>query len=479
MPRVIIRTDGNTQIGLGHLTRCIALSHMLKNDFEIVFACKHIPEQVEAETMKSGFQVRRINNDKELFHHINTEDIVVLDGYSFDVSYQKEIKAHGNMLVVIDDLHDQQYYADLIINQAPSATETEYIAQNYTRYSLGVDYALLRPSFLAAAAANKEDHNMENLLICFGGADPKNLTEKVLKVVVNDVRFKKITVVTGCAYAFSDTLNEILARFSHVEHYSCLDESAMIQVIKKAGIAIVPASGILFEILAVGCKAISGMYMDNQRIIYHQFLNKGLIIDAGNFQEANVQTALNSAVRESVNKRRPIDGRSGKRILKLFKAMHYQCRSSMRRATAEDLELTYGWATDESVRRFSFQKHKITREEHERWFTRKLNDVNCLYYIFLIDKDEAGSIRFDIKDGSATISYLLDPGYHGQGLGSMLVEEGEKCLRNDIVNLSLPVRTLVGLVEESNIPSLKIFNHLGYRQVNDQGSLKFEKELVL
>ena len=48
-PKVYIRTDGSPEIGLGHLTRCIALAYMLKKDFAITFVCKEIPEKISRE----------------------------------------------------------------------------------------------------------------------------------------------------------------------------------------------------------------------------------------------------------------------------------------------------------------------------------------------------------------------------------------------------------------------------------------------
>ena len=36
-PRVVFKADGNKDIGLGHIYRCIALAQMLKSEFEVAF----------------------------------------------------------------------------------------------------------------------------------------------------------------------------------------------------------------------------------------------------------------------------------------------------------------------------------------------------------------------------------------------------------------------------------------------------------
>ena len=58
-PKVYIRADGSHDIGLGHLIRCIALAHMLKNDFDITFVCKEIPEKI-----KSDWKYHKIGHNR-------------------------------------------------------------------------------------------------------------------------------------------------------------------------------------------------------------------------------------------------------------------------------------------------------------------------------------------------------------------------------------------------------------------------------
>ena len=45
-PKIIIRADGGTSIGMGHVMRCIALADMLKNNFNIAFAIQTPTESV-------------------------------------------------------------------------------------------------------------------------------------------------------------------------------------------------------------------------------------------------------------------------------------------------------------------------------------------------------------------------------------------------------------------------------------------------
>ena len=147
----------------------------------------------------------------------------------------------------------------------------------------------------------------------------------------------------------------------------------------------------------------------------------------------------------------------------------------IRKVKATDLNITHGWANDPNVRRFSFNKNKITLKEHANWFFTTLENSNCEYYLLEVDGQGAGTIRFDIeKDQIAKINYLLDPNFTGRGLGTYLLEEGVKFLQ---VNRP-SVERVYGYVLKENLASVRIFEKLSFKKVSENSSeLKFEKSL--
>lgn len=319
--KVYIRADGNQTIGLGHLVRCSALAYMLKADFEITFICREIPDTFLTELEDCGFSCAKIENEDEFFDQIKDNIFVVLDGYNFDTAYQKRIKAKGAKLVCIDDLHDKEFYADLIINHAPGVRSNDYMAQPYTQFALGPKYALLRPVFLEQAKKERTIEKIETILICFGGSDYKNFTEIVLKLVANIDNLKKIIVVTGSEYSFLDSLNRIVNKDKRIMHYNSVDEKKMLSLMLDSDLAIVPASGILFEVLASGCYVISGYYVDNQKAIYEGFRTLTNIGDAGDFQLLGIQLK-DVFYKYTIHKQKKvIDGLSGDRIVQKFKSL--------------------------------------------------------------------------------------------------------------------------------------------------------------
>jgi len=318
--RLYIRVDGNAMIGLGHLMRCIALGQMLKGSFDITFFCKTIPDKLMEVLSKNKFGLEKISDEIRFLDKLKSDDIVVLDGYDFDTNYQKKIKKSGCKLVCIDDLHDKEFIADLIINHAPGVKAEDYRAQEYTRFAIGPEYALLRPAFLWQAQEMRVIKKAETVFICFGGTDNRNLTEEILSSVLTFLEFRKIIVVTGTEFSNLDSLKRIVARDERVSHHHAVNEQELLALMRISDLAIVPSSVILFEALAAGCKVISGYYVDNQREIYLGFLALNCFIDAKNFASAHLINSLRKVNEHSTI--RIFDGKSSGRLLNIIKKLN-------------------------------------------------------------------------------------------------------------------------------------------------------------
>jgi len=317
MGSIKIRADGSTKIGLGHLVRSKALADMLKEEFDIRFYSLQISPSLRDEYDESGVPVTVIDNEEEFLCSLNRSDIAVIDGYGFDCAYQKEIKRTGAKLVCIDDLAKGEVVADLIINQSPGAKISDYNALSETQFALGPDYALLRPSFFGSNTEFSEPNHRKNLLICFGGSDVQNITEKAVKLAIDFKEFDKITIITGSAYSDELSLKKTLKTCKNCNYHHAVSEKKMAELMFDADAAIVPASGTLFEALATKNIVVSGMYIDNQKNNYEAFKNMNVFIDAGRFSEREIETAL-----RNIKHFEPIDivdGKSPERLVSALK----------------------------------------------------------------------------------------------------------------------------------------------------------------
>jgi len=282
-PKILIRTDGGIQIGHGHLVRCLALAQILKDDFEIIFYCKEIPETIVPELKVCCIICNKIETEDEFLRQLNHNTIAVLDGYHFDTDFQKQIKSTGSKLVCIDDIHDKEFVADLIINHAPGVSSVDYQAQSYTQFALGLEFSLIRSKFLEQAKISRKIEKIDTVFICFGGSDAENITHSTLKAVTELEQLKKIFVVTGSEYQFADSINTIADTDNRVKHFHSVGEAKMLDLMLHAELAIVPASGISIEILHVGAILLTGTTAENQKIIYNGLIKMNNVYGIGNF----------------------------------------------------------------------------------------------------------------------------------------------------------------------------------------------------
>lgn len=476
--KVFIRADGSSQTGLGHLVRCIALANMLKENFEIIFVCREIPDDTKLAIEKNNMTVKIIENEKDFFNMIESGDVIVLDSYEFDTQYQKNIKEKKAELVCIDDLHDKEFAADLIINHAPGITPEKYKAKLYTQFALGTEYALLRPEFIEQAKQEREIDNIETVFICFGGGDAKNFTESTLRTVLSFDSFKKIIVVTGSGYTHEESLKKLVQTDSRVEYHNSVNAEKMCELMSLSDLAIVPSSGILLEALAAGCKIISGMTADNQKYVYSNYLNENYFIDAKDFNSENLDSAIKLSFDDKHTSKKKIDGKSKERLLKLFRQLVLKNSVRLKKADEPDLEATFEWASDPAVRAFSFNQNVISKDEHTKWFSKKIKDENCLYLIAEAEGEKMGSIRFDVKDNEAVISYLIAPKHHGKGLGQIILTNGLEFIGKEIEQNNFDINKIIGYVMEENVPSVKAFERLGFTKIIEADRIKYEKEVI-
>jgi UDP-2,4-diacetamido-2,4,6-trideoxy-beta-L-altropyranose hydrolase len=478
-PKVFVRADGNSHVGLGHLIRCMALANMLKENFYVTFVCRDIPKDTKLEIEKEKMTVKVIRDEKDFLNMIETGNIVVLDSYEFDTQYQKNIKEKNAVLVCIDDLHDKQFQADLIINHAPGISPEKYKAELSTQFALGTEYALLRTEFIEQAKQERKIESIETIFICFGGGDSKNFTENVLKIVLSFSAFKKIIVVTGSGYLHEESLKKLVQTDSRIEYYNSIPAKKMCKLMADSDLAIVPSSGILLEALACGCKIISGMTADNQKYVYSNYLKENYFTDAKDFNNESLNTAIELSLNDGQTVKKKIDGKSKERLLKLFQQLVLKNTVILKPAGESDLETTYEWAADPAVRAFSFNQNKISKEEHINWFNKKIQEKNCLYLIAETEKEKIGSIRFDIKNNEAVISYLIAPKHHGKGLGQIILTNGLEYIGKEIEQNNFYIKKIIGYVMEENVPSVKAFERLGFTKIIEADRIKYEKEVII
>jgi UDP-2,4-diacetamido-2,4,6-trideoxy-beta-L-altropyranose hydrolase len=319
--RVLFRADGNSEIGLGHISRCCALADMLKDDFEIYFYTKvnitAIIEDIKNYCVDVFIMNDNITYDEEALQWVSAlgeNEIVVLDGYNFNTNYQQQIKAKGCKLVCIDDIHAYHFAADIVINHGPGIDKKNYSLENYTQLYLGTDYVLLKKIFLEEAVKQDKIFNITEspILICLGGADSNNITKQVLEETMHLFPQKKINVVVGAAYMYLRELTQTVEASQHISLFKNIDSAEMLLLMKQSHIAITSASTIALEYICVKGNLFLKQTADNQKDLYKSLLEKECSFSY-ELLKGNYDSCKNISNQYSF-----IDGKSDIRLLEIF-----------------------------------------------------------------------------------------------------------------------------------------------------------------
>lgn len=286
-PKVYIRADGNSEIGLGHVIRSLALAEMLKADFECVFATRFLTDYIHTESMKACNDVIKLPETDEHFDAflscLSGEEIVVLDNYFFATDYQRSIKNKGCKLVCIDDMHDKHYVSDVVINHAEGLNKKDFSVESFTKLCLGFNYALLRKEFIELENRSRNIDVLNKMFVCFGGVDVNNLSQKIIKVCTSINYFTHIDLVVGDAYENENEMRRFCTDKPFLNIHKNLDVNKMVELMLANDLAIVPASTIAIETFKAKMYLFTGFTVDNQKNLLKGLQKYSQVYVAGDF----------------------------------------------------------------------------------------------------------------------------------------------------------------------------------------------------
>jgi UDP-2,4-diacetamido-2,4,6-trideoxy-beta-L-altropyranose hydrolase len=258
MPKIFLRANANKLIGMGHLMRLESIEFMINSYFDCVYLLRE--EDSEAfmflnnkKVVKIPTQKKHKNESEWIANNILTgNEIVILDGYTFDTDYQLTLRNKSKGLVFIDDIQSFHYVADIVINHALGISADKFSKESYTKLFLGLEYCLLRPTFLRKAKLKKSKSEKGGILISMGGADPENVSQKILNDVSNLFPYFSINLIVGPTNPNYHNLLEQNKKKGNLKISKNLNEEEIAEIMINSSIAILPPSTTALEYLCTG-----------------------------------------------------------------------------------------------------------------------------------------------------------------------------------------------------------------------------------
>lgn len=336
--QVVFRVDASTQIGTGHVMRCLALAQAWHDtQGQPIFVMTTSVPALEERLKSEGMQVVHLTtepgslDDAEqtttLAHQFGATWVVV-DGYHFGGEYQQILKQSKLHLLFIDDYgHAEHYYADFVLNQNISADEQWYNNREaYTQLLLDTRYALLRREFWQWQGWQRTVPPVaKKVLVSLGGADPDNITLKVIQSlqIVEVEELEAVVVVGG-----SNPHYENLKRAVQDSRYPIqLQQNVtnMPELMAWADVAISAGGTTCWELAFMGLASILLILAENQRAIAEKLATLNLAVNLGWHQDVAIEQiglALQELIgdhpkRETMSKkgRELVDGNGARRVV--------------------------------------------------------------------------------------------------------------------------------------------------------------------
>jgi UDP-2,4-diacetamido-2,4,6-trideoxy-beta-L-altropyranose hydrolase len=199
--KVTVRADASTDIGSGHVIRCLTLATALRQDgAEVRFVCRDCPGHMADRIAAAGFAVTLLpaagpaptsatarTDAAQTISAVGpgAPDWVIADHYGLDRAWDAAIRPHTRALAVIDDLACTPRDCDLLINHTVRPNLEAFYRHalpSHCRRFLGPGYVLLRPAF-DQGSVRQRDGTIKRVLVYFGGADTDNQTLRAMEAL--------------------------------------------------------------------------------------------------------------------------------------------------------------------------------------------------------------------------------------------------------------------------------------------------------
>ena len=290
----LIRCDGGPGIGLGHVTRCLAIAEALTSEgWSCRFAVSAATRDL-APLAGSPFEVMTLTDamspgDLKKAAGKNV-DLLLIDHYGLDAGYEVACRDIARALMVIDDAPLRPHRCDILLDASADRQATDYAAllPDHCMILLGAAYVPLRGAFTMmrdrSLARRNKSSAVERLFISFGGVDGQGLCDVALSSLEAIDACLSVDVVIGGASQHLARL-KTRAAASHHNVMVHVDSSHVPELLTAADIALGAAGINAWERCALGVPSIFVVVADNQRATYEALAESGAAVAIGGLDE--------------------------------------------------------------------------------------------------------------------------------------------------------------------------------------------------
>lgn len=340
MPKtLLIRADAGAKIGAGHVMRCLALAQAWRKaggraDFVMAAGASELHARLRSEgsgVLEIGARPGSEDDARQTRELCKKKGAswLAIDGFHFKRAYCAHASDGTSRLLLLDDDGGRAPYGcDLVLNVNPQAAKGMYRRrEKHTRLLLGPRFALIRAEFLAFRGRKfAPPERARRILITFGGADPHNVTQKVIQALqgIRDLALD-LTAIVGGSNPHYRALQQAAVRSAHAVRL-LLNVDNMAEYMSQADLAITAGGGTCYELALMRVPMfLLTMAQNHERTV--EAWSRANAAVAGGWFDSLTTEALGMSLASVINNRRlreklrararrVVDGRGAERVVK-------------------------------------------------------------------------------------------------------------------------------------------------------------------
>lgn len=331
---IVLRCDASSEIGWGHVIRCLAVAKELSKENKVIFASAETKDILDVKKSFEVFFKKEKETEEEFLERIGSilaPDIIVLDKkYDWPATILNSLKKAGIKIFIIDNYCSGLKAADGIV--FPTAhLDKKFLSRFLDKNSAkkvrsGFDYIILRNEIIDLKKKRKVSFTKNPLIIVTtGGGDPEGVLLKIISWLKEVDLKAEIKILVGQAFKFKEDLERI--RKSLPKNFRILPYAE--KELLKGDIAICTFGVSVYELIYLGfpilCLSHSKENASGAKILGKRYK---VIKDLGYFKKTDPKLLSKSLKRLIIDKdyyfkmakrcQGLIDGRGAKRVADLI-----------------------------------------------------------------------------------------------------------------------------------------------------------------
>lgn len=258
--KVAFWVNGNKEIGLGHIVRVLELADefYVKPDIYYNFNITEL-----SYFGNTTHNLIAVDGEANFIKCVKENDysVIINDVLDTDIYFMDKLRKESDAFIVnIEDSGEGAKYSDCVINALYETAEGKNIF-------CGKNYYIIPKLFMLYEPIHIEE--VKKIFVCFGGADPQNYTERVLKII-SQKKYDKYDYVVVIGKAKDNVEKLMYYKKSNIE--ILYDVNNMPCLMKSCDAAITSRGRTGYELAFLGIPTLA--MAQNDREAKHTFISE-------------------------------------------------------------------------------------------------------------------------------------------------------------------------------------------------------------